>query len=149
MSTLASPQNRDRSGRRRLLAVMIRPSQGTTVEEVLRLFGQRIRAARKAAKLSIEAAAERANLRPTFLGEIERAEKRPSFQTIVRLAAALGVAPIVFFQFGRAETDAVVLRQAIQKVLQGSSALQLQQAYRVIQAVFEPQMNGDVEIIEQ
>jgi transcriptional regulator with XRE-family HTH domain len=117
---------------------MIQPSQPTPVEEALRLFGRRVRAARKAAKLTIEAAAERADLRSTFLGEIERAEKRPSFQTIVTLAAALGVAPIVFFQFGCAETDPILLKQAIQEVLQGSSPPQLQQAYRVIQAVVGP-----------
>ena len=38
------------------------------VEEALRLFGRRVRAARKALKLTFEQAAERADLNAAYLG---------------------------------------------------------------------------------
>lgn len=95
------------------------------VEEALRLFGRRVRAARKALKLTIEQAAE-------------RGEKRASFETIIALAASLEVAPIVLFQFDRAETDPAVLRQRISRIVEACAEQSLQQAYRVLQAITEP-----------
>ena len=108
------------------------------VEEALRLFGRRVRAARKALKLTIEQAAERADLNAAYLGEIERGEKRASFETIIALAASLEVAPIVLFQFDRAETDPAVLRQRISRIVEACAEQSLQQAYRVLQAITEP-----------
>jgi transcriptional regulator with XRE-family HTH domain len=108
------------------------------VEIALRLFGRRVRTARKTAKLTIERASERAEIDPVFLGEIERGRKRPSFETIFAVAAALGVAPIFFFQFDRAETDPAILRRRIEAVLEHCTPPQLLQAYRLLQSVVEP-----------
>jgi transcriptional regulator with XRE-family HTH domain len=56
-------------------------------------FGETVRRLRKAAGLSQEALAERANLSADFLGFIERGENVPTLTTILQLARALGVQP--------------------------------------------------------
>ncbi len=104
----------------------------------LKLFGKRVRAVRKAARVTQEKAAEQAHLNAKYLGEIERGEKRPSFEAIVALAKALHVTPAAFFQFDREETDEKTLRRKIEALLQKSTPQQLQQAYRVIKALVEP-----------
>src|SRR5690349_18555541 len=50
-----------------------------------KLFGRRVRSIRRAAKITQEDAAERAHLNAKYLGELERGEKRPSFEAILAL----------------------------------------------------------------
>ena len=104
----------------------------------LKLFGRRLRAVRKAAKTTQELAAEKARLNAKYLGELERGEKRPSFEAILALAEALNVSPAAFFQFDRAEEDPKLLRRKIDAMLSKCTTPQLQHAYRVIKAVIEP-----------
>lgn len=104
----------------------------------LRLFGKRVRAIRKAARITQEDAAEKAHLNPKYLGEIERGEKRPSFEVILALAKALNVSPATFFQFDREETNEKLLRKKIEALIQKSDPRQLQQAYWILKAVLEP-----------
>ncbi|MGD0921678.1 MAG: helix-turn-helix transcriptional regulator [Terriglobia bacterium] len=103
-----------------------------------KLFGKRVRAVRKAAKITQEEAAEAAGLNPKYLGEIERGEKRPSFEAILALAKALRVSPAVFFHFDREETDEKILRKRIEALLQKCRPQQLQQVYRVVKVMLEP-----------
>jgi transcriptional regulator with XRE-family HTH domain len=104
----------------------------------LKLFGKRLRTIRKAAKITQEKAAEGAGLNPKYLGQIERGEKRPSFDAIMVLAKTLQVPPAEFFQFDRAETDEKALRQNIDALLRHCSQEQLQQVYRVAKALVKP-----------
>ena len=104
----------------------------------LKLFGRRLRTIRKAAKMPQENAAEKAHLNPKYLGEIERGEKRPSFETILALGKALNVSPAAFFQLDWEERNEKVLRRRIEALLQKSTPAQLQQVYRVLKAVLEP-----------
>jgi len=104
----------------------------------VKLFGKRVRAVRKAARITQEKAAEAAHLNPKYLGEIERGEKRPSFEAIMALAKGLSVSPNVFFQFDREETDERNLRKKIESLLQGMSSEQLQRVHGVIKALLEP-----------
>jgi transcriptional regulator with XRE-family HTH domain len=103
-----------------------------------RLFGKRVRTIRKAAKITQERAAEEAGLNPKYLGQIERGEKRPSFDAIVALAKALHVSPGSFFQFDREENDERVLRRKIEGLLHDRSPQQLQQAYTILRTLLEP-----------
>lgn len=103
-----------------------------------KLFGKRVRAIRKAARISQEKAAEAAHLNAKYLGEIERGEKRPSFEAVMALAKALNVSPSVFFEFDREESDDKALRKKIDNLLKGASPQQLQQIHRVINAFLEP-----------
>jgi transcriptional regulator with XRE-family HTH domain len=106
--------------------------------DALKLFGRRLRVARRAAKITQEQAAEVARLNPKYLGELERGEKRPSFEAILALARALHASPAVFFQFDRAESDEKALRRKMDALLQKSNPQQLQQAYRLPRALLEP-----------
>ncbi len=104
----------------------------------LRLFGRRVRTIRKAARLTQEEAAEAAHINPKYLGQIERGEKRPSFEAILALAKALSVSPAGFFELDREENDERTLRKRIDAILQKCNATQLQHVYRVVKAIVAP-----------
>lgn len=103
-----------------------------------KLFGKRVRSIRRAAKITQEDAAEKAQLNAKYLGEIERGEKRPSFEAILALAKALNTSPSAFFQFDREEGDEKTLRKRVESLVNRASPQQLQQAYRVLKALTEP-----------
>lgn len=52
-------------------------------------FGNQIRDLRKTKQLSQEELAYRASISPTYLGQIERAAKNPTLDTMYQIAAAL------------------------------------------------------------
>ncbi len=59
----------------------------------LRKIGGRIRQARKEKGYSQEKLAELCGISDTYLGRLERGEKQPSLDTLVRLTECLGVSP--------------------------------------------------------
>jgi transcriptional regulator with XRE-family HTH domain len=101
------------------------------------LFGSRIRSIREAADLSREVVAERADINANYLGEIERGEKWPSIEIIQRLAGALGVSPSAFLEFEAEEIDPNILLTKLQHVLSNRDTEQLQQALRLLRALFQ------------
>ena len=103
-----------------------------------RLFGKRLRAVRKAARLTQEELAEEARLNPKYIGQLERAEKRPSFEATVSLAKALRVSPSMFFDFDSAEADEKALRRKIDVLLQKGGLQQLRQMYKLAKTILEP-----------
>jgi len=56
-----------------------------------RIIGEAIRRHRKAAGLSQEALAEKADLHPVYLGQVERGEQSVSVHALVRLAKAMKI----------------------------------------------------------
>lgn len=107
------------------------------MESQLKLFGKRIRSIRKAAKITQEDAAERSQLNAKYLGEIERGEKRPSFDAILALAKALDSSPASFFEFDGEESDEKALRKKVELLLNKATVPQLRQVYRVLKALTE------------
>src|SRR5882724_789571 len=101
------------------------------------LFGSRIRSLREAAGISREHAAENADINANYLGEIERGEKWPSIEVIQRLAGALSVSLSAFFEFEGEERDSAVLRSKPHDLLAARNAKHLQQATRVLKALFQ------------
>jgi len=101
------------------------------------LFGNRIRSIREAAGLSRETAPERADTGANYLGEVERGEKFPTLEMIERIAAALGVSPSVFFEYEAEEIDNQILVSKLQRLLSQLNTDQLQQALRVLKALFQ------------
>jgi transcriptional regulator with XRE-family HTH domain len=101
------------------------------------LFGSRIRSIREAASFSRELAAERADITANYLGEIERGEKWPSIEIIQRLAGALSVSPSAFFEFEAEEIDSDILLAKLNQVLENRNTEELQQAMRVLKALFQ------------
>ena len=67
-------------------------------DEILRLFGERLRELRTERNLSQESLAELAGLDRNYIGQIERAERNVALVNIVKIAKALQIEPAVFFQ---------------------------------------------------
>lgn len=65
--------------------------------EILRLFGERLRELRSERKLSQERLAELAGLDRNYIGQIERAERNVALVNIVRIAKALDLEPAELF----------------------------------------------------
>lgn len=55
------------------------------------LIGERIRAKRKERGLSQEELAERANIHPTYIGQLERGEKSATVDSLEKITAALEI----------------------------------------------------------
>ena len=62
-------------------------------DEILRLFGERLRELRAERGLSQERLAELAGVDRNYIGQIERAERNVALVNIVRIAKALGIEP--------------------------------------------------------
>ena len=56
-----------------------------------KIIGETIRRFRKQAGLSQEKLAEKADLHPVYIGELERGEETASISALLRIAGALGV----------------------------------------------------------
>ncbi|MEK3726200.1 helix-turn-helix domain-containing protein [Paenibacillus sp. FSL H8-0034] len=61
------------------------------MSDVLTLVGERIRNFRKERGLSQEELAHLASLHPTYIGQIERAEKNVTLDSLVKLTGALNI----------------------------------------------------------
>lgn len=105
--------------------------------DALTLFGKRIRAVREAAGVSREVLAERAKTTPNYLGEIERGEKWPALDLITLLAGALNVPTATLFEFEAEEVDTAILSGKLHEILATRNTEQLQQALRVLKALFQ------------
>jgi transcriptional regulator with XRE-family HTH domain len=90
------------------------------------LFAKRIRKLRKAAKLSLEEAAERGNITGNFWGD-----------TIVAMANGLGIQPNILLLLER-EEDPRDIRKRIDALLAACTPEQLELAHRIIKVVVEP-----------
>ena len=56
---------------------------------IYRVLGEAVRARRKKARLSQEQLAEKADLTRNYIGDIERAEKKITLETLAKIAKAL------------------------------------------------------------
>ena len=61
-------------------------------------FGETVRSVRESAGVAQGALALIAEMDRSYLGRLERGEKQPSLDVVFRLAAALGVAPAIWWR---------------------------------------------------
>ncbi len=61
-------------------------------------FGQNLACARREAGLSQEELAIRASLHRTAVGQLERGERAPRAETLVKLSGALGIDPAILLE---------------------------------------------------
>lgn len=101
------------------------------------LFAQRIRRLRKAARLSLEEAAERGNITGNFWGDVERGKKVPSLDTIVAMAKGLALPPNILLLLER-EEDPRDIRKRIDTLLAACTPQQLELVHRIIKVVIQP-----------
>jgi transcriptional regulator with XRE-family HTH domain len=66
-------------------------------DEILKLFGERLREIRTERNLSQERLAELAGLDRNYIGQIERAERNVALVNIIRIAKALEIEPQSLF----------------------------------------------------
>jgi XRE family transcriptional regulator, regulator of sulfur utilization len=100
------------------------------------LFGARIRAIRDSLDLSREVVAERAGIDSDYFGEIERGEKWPALWMTRAIARVLGVSPDRFFQFEDEPLGGATPLEKLQRLLDGRSPKEQDQALRVTRALF-------------
>jgi transcriptional regulator with XRE-family HTH domain len=62
------------------------------------IVGENIRAVRTGKGLSIEELADRAGMAPSYVGQIERAQRNASIDVLGRIAEALDVSPGLFWR---------------------------------------------------
>jgi transcriptional regulator with XRE-family HTH domain len=72
---------------------LVRHTQDHEIDEQVRAFGERMRAARLSAGLSQVALSEATRLDRAAISFLERAERAPDLSTLVRIARALDTAP--------------------------------------------------------
>src|ERR1700727_1598453 len=101
------------------------------------LFAQRVRKLRKAAKLSLENAAERGNITGNFWGDVERGNKVPSLDTIVAMAKGLALPPSTLLLLER-EEDPRDIRRRLDSLLTKCNPQQLEMVHRIIKVLLEP-----------
>ncbi len=99
------------------------------------LFGERVRRLRKAAKLSREKAAERGNLSANFWGEVERAQKVPSLDTILGMAKALQISPAALLVDKKDDPN---LRKKSHALVDKATPEQLTLLYRIAKVIVGP-----------
>lgn len=102
------------------------------------VFGQLVRATRRAHKLGQAELAEKVGIGAKHLGRVERGERLPSFELIVALANAMGESPSVFFEFENVKADQKVLKERLGEILDKRDVVQLRRAYRVLRAALSP-----------
>lgn len=68
------------------------------MNDFIKLFGERVKYYRKKQKLSQEKLSELCELHPTYIGQIERGEKKASLETIMRICKGLQVTPESLFE---------------------------------------------------
>jgi transcriptional regulator with XRE-family HTH domain len=100
----------------------------------LTLFGKRLSSLR--GRRSRASIAEAAKISSGYLGELERGEKWPALDIIVELARVLAVSPGAFFEFESEEVDSQILRGTLARALENRDTKQLQQALRIIKALY-------------
>ena len=61
------------------------------MSEHIKIFGERLRCLRVQAGLSQEVLAERAGIHTTYVGQLERGEKNPTVDTVMKLSHGLDV----------------------------------------------------------
>lgn len=61
--------------------------------DLVRLLGENVREARKRRHMSQEALALEADMKRSYLSELERGKRNPSVRALGRLAEALGIDP--------------------------------------------------------
>jgi transcriptional regulator with XRE-family HTH domain len=67
-------------------------------EDLQKLFGRNVRRLRKEQELTQAELAQRAGINRSYLGGVERGQRRICMENIARLAKALGVNPDVLFR---------------------------------------------------
>lgn len=96
------------------------------------LFRKRVRRLRKAAKLSLEKAAERGGVDYNYWGEVERGKSEPGLEYVFRIAKGLQLPPSALFT--DQEDDPNLLKKT-QQLAEKATPDQLALLYRIAKVI--------------
>ena len=68
------------------------------MSDIAKIVGERLRVYRNRAKMSQEKLAEKADLHPTYIGQLERGERNATLETIEKVARSLDLPFEVLFE---------------------------------------------------
>ena len=108
------------------------------INQLKKGFGLRIRSLRKKKKLSQEGLAEKAELHPTYIGGVERGERNPSLESILKIASALEVSPSQLFRFEGVKTSLGLDDEISEQFLTLMENLRLPTKRKILQSLKAP-----------
>lgn len=109
------------------------------MRSIVQIVGERIRNIRQARGLSQEQLAFKANLNTSFIGQIERAEKRATIETIEKIVIALDISFEEFFNF-KSDISQYADSEVIDKIafeLNGRSKEEQEAVYSFVKQILE------------
>jgi transcriptional regulator with XRE-family HTH domain len=102
-----------------------------------RIFlGRRIRAIRKAKGWTQEQLGSKADISYKFIGEIERGQQNPSFDTLVKIADALEIELFDLFRFEPDITNRKDIEARMAKIIKGISEDDLRQIFSLLHVLY-------------
>lgn len=100
------------------------------------LLGRRIHEIRKAKGWSQEKLGSKADLSYKFVGEIERGQQNPSFDTLVKIADALEIELFDLFRFEQGIANRKDIESRMAKIMKGISEDDLRQLFFVLRGLY-------------
>ena len=109
-------------------------------------LGANIKRIRTQRFLSQESLALDAGMHPAYLGQLERGEKCPNIDTLLKICNALNISPAKLLDFETEEGDSVsVVRQRLEDTLNKLSPQKQQRLADIMESIVETITEGQIE----
>jgi len=105
--------------------------------EILKIFGKRVRALRRAKDMTQEQVAERAGLSLQSVGEIERGRGNPTLVNIERLSEALNAELTELFDLGDVKMTKEQVLQELSTLLESASEEQVRALLTMVRVLVQ------------
>lgn len=100
-------------------------------------INERVRLYRTSSGLSQAALAEKADLHTTYIGQIERGEKNPTIETLLKITDALAISPDEFFAHLSGFSPTASIAEECYQLLLGLSAKDQEYIRDIIQTIIK------------
>lgn len=100
------------------------------------LLGRRIRTLRHLKGWSQQELGHQADLNYKFIGEIERGQQNPSFETLVKIATAFGVDLVELFHFEQEIPDKKEIESRINQILKNITDEELRRVLLILRSLY-------------
>jgi len=100
------------------------------------LLGRRIRSLRNAKNWTQQELGHQADVNYKFLGEIERGQQNPSFETLMKIADALAVDLMELFRFDQEISDRGEMLKLVGEIADSMPDGELRRLFMVLRALY-------------
>ena len=114
-----------------IIGFMVKLDEGIGI-----LLGRRIRSLREARKWTQQELGEKADINYKFLGEIERGQQNPSFQTLVKITTALDVELPELFRLEPEVTDRKEITRRVRTIIESLPDDSLKQVLLLLRVLY-------------